>query len=64
MKSPDEIKKMLKEGASPSAWRNMKIDPSQLSFGIGRPLSEEQFKAMMASKKMTPTIHKVDSTKK
>jgi hypothetical protein len=64
MKSPEEIKKMLKQGATAQEWKNTVIDPSQLSFSIGKPLSEEEFKAMMAQRQMTPTVHKIDSSKK
>lgn len=43
---------------------NAPLDVSKISFGIGRPLSEEEFKAMCRSKNMTPQIHRVDSKKK
>jgi hypothetical protein len=39
------------------------LDVSKLSFGIGRPLSEEEFKAMCRSKNMTPQVHRIDSEK-
>jgi hypothetical protein len=60
MKSPDEIRRMIDQGAKPPA----PLDLSKLSFGVGRPLSEEEFKAMCRSKNMTPQIHRVDSKKK
>lgn len=59
MKSPEEIKRMLAEAGVPP-----KIDPSQLKFSLGRPLSEEEFKKMCREKKMSPQIHTLDSTKK
>ena len=67
--SPDDIKKtpVTKTNVSKdpaSAWKNVKIDPSQLSFSMGRPLSEEEFKNLCASRGMTPQIHRVDSSKK
>jgi hypothetical protein len=61
MKSPDEIRRMIDQGKQGS---NAPLDVSKISFGIGRPLSEEEFKAMCRSKNMTPQIHRVDSKKK
>jgi len=50
MKSPDDIKKML--------------DPSKISFSLGKPLSEEEFKQLCQQQRIRPQIHKVDSQKK
>jgi hypothetical protein len=58
MKSPEEIKRMIDAGIPP------KIDPSQIKFSLGRPLSEEEFKKMCREKNMAPQIHKMDSQKK
>lgn len=50
MKSPDDIRKML--------------DPSKMSFSLGKPLSEEEFKRLCQQQQIRPQIHKVDSQKK
>lgn len=60
----DTIERMLKNGAPASAWRRATIDPSQVTCSIGRPLTEEEFKKMCASKGMSPQIHRVESKKK
>lgn len=64
MKSSDEIRQMLDQGKKQSSAPPAPLDLSKLSFGIGKPLSEEEFKAMCRSKNMTPQIHRVDSQKK
>lgn len=66
--SPDDTKtpatKTPITSDSVSAWKNVVIDPSQLSFSMGRPLSEDEFKKLCASRGMAPMIHRVDSSKK
>lgn len=64
MKSPDEIRHLIEQGKRQRSVPTVPLDVSKLSFGIGRPLSEEEFKAMCRSKNMAPQIHRVDSQKK
>jgi len=53
--------KDLQKKTNQSAWR---VNPSQLSFSMGKPLTEEEFKSLCAHQNMTPHIHRVDSQKK
>jgi hypothetical protein len=64
MKNPDEIRRMIEQGKRQGTVPAGPLDMSKVSFGIGRPLSEEEFKAMCRSKNMTPQVHRVDSEKK